>query len=232
VTDLRTVPIAALFLVLVACQPVPDPSSPAGSPSGSSAEHSASPTGGSATPSPTATPLVTLSPGRPYDGLDVLEAMRGSRRPGGVPDQLEREPIVSAVAEQLWTIDGTRWAELVAGGSCGPQLCTLEMAGTLDGALGEDLYVFEVNQATAEVTLVSADLRGLDQELVDRLDAFARAHWPDAGPPGPLTSAHWQTPPDASVFVLSYRSGGEEGSPAVDAIVDAAAGTVELVASS
>jgi hypothetical protein len=234
VTDLRTVLVAALLLVLAACQPAPGPSSPAGneSPSGPSAEHSASPTAGPPTSSPTATPLVTLSPGRPYGALDVLEAMRGSRRPGGVPDQLEREPIVGAVAEQLWTIDGTRWSEIVAGGSCGPQLCTLEIAGTLEGAVGEDLYVFEVNPGTAEVTVLSAELRGLDQELADRLDAFARAHWPGAGPPGLLTSARWQAPPRASVFVLSYRSGGEEGSPAVDAMVDAAAGTVELVAPS
>lgn len=217
-----------LLLALVACQPAPSPSSPGESASspGSSAEDSPSPT---AEPSPTATPVITLAPGRPYGALDVLEAMRGSRRPGGVPDQLEREPIVSAVADQLWTRDGSRWSEMVAGGSCGPQLCTLEIAGTLDGAVGEDLYIFEVNPGTGEAALQSADLRGLDQDIVDQLDAFARAHWPDAAPPGPLTSARWQPPPRASVFVLSYRSGGEEGSPAVDAILDAAAGTVELL---
>jgi hypothetical protein len=228
VTDHPRLLLPALLLALVACQAAPTASTSGASLPEPTASPSPAQSQAGSTASPVPTPFVTLAPGRPYDGADVLEAMRSSRRPGGVPDELEREPIVSAVAHELWTIDGRPWSEMVAGGSCGPHLCTLEIGGTRDAAQGEDLYIFEVDPGAGRVTVQSSDLRGMEPALVSRLDLFARAHWPEAPLPGPLASARWLPPPRASVFVLSYRSGGEEGSPAVDAVVDVTLTTVEL----
>jgi hypothetical protein len=178
---------------------------------------------------PSATPVAWLpTPGRPYDAAGVLSAMRLSPRPGGVPDQLERDDIAAAVAEQLWTGDGEPWNRMVAGGSCGTQTCTLEISGSVLGTDGEDLYLFSVEPAAGSVTLTSAELRAIPPAVVAQLDQFARARWPDAPIPGPLASARWLPPPDEGVFVLSYRSGGEEGSPAVDARVDVPNGTVRV----
>lgn len=215
------------FGLLSACVTSVSPT-PAGSDSPSAPSPPAA-TASVAAPAPSPTPPIALpEPGRPFDAADVLEAMTESRRPGGVPDQLEREPIVSAVAAELWTLDGLPWPQVSAGGSCGTELCTLEVAGSPAGALGEDLYIFEVEAASGRVRVVAAELRGLPPTLADELDAYARARWPDAPLPGPLTSARWLPPPDAGAFVLSYRAGGEEGSPAVDATIDLRSGEVEL----
>ncbi|HEX2884697.1 MAG TPA: hypothetical protein VHQ42_09000, partial [Candidatus Limnocylindria bacterium] len=57
-------------------------------------------------PSASSTAAAVLpGPGQPLDGDGVLAAMRASRRPGGVPDQLETEPIARRIAESVWTID-------------------------------------------------------------------------------------------------------------------------------
>jgi hypothetical protein len=192
---------------------------------------------GPVAPTPTATmptPTVSQSPsqdllpdaGRPFDAGDILLAMRESRRPGGVPDELETDAIASAVAERIFTFDGGAWPELVAGGSCGPETCTLEVGGTPDGALGEDLYTFSVTPSTGTVRLLSADLRGLPETLLDDLDVTARADLDDPPSDLELLSASWLPPPDDGRFLLAYRSGGEEGSCQLNVTLDARSGSV------
>ena len=212
-----------LVLALAACRvgttPTSTPITPA--PSVASADES---------PIATSSPawLILPTPGRPYTADDVLSAMQGSRRPGGVPDELESPQIASAVALQLWTFDGQPWASLTAGGSCGPQRCTLELSGVPVGASAEDLYILNITTSTGEVSVDSAELRGLPASVLEDLGQFARAHWPDAPIPGPLVTGRWLPPPEFGAFVLSYRSGGEERSPALDVRVDVTTGAVDL----
>jgi hypothetical protein len=185
---------------------------------------------------PSATPIETSSasaavdlvpdPGRPFDADDILLAMRESRRPGGVPPQLQTNEIAGAVAEQVWTFDGEPWSDLVIGGSCGPETCTLEVAGQPEGAVGEDLYVFSVIPSTATVDLVSADLLGVPEDLFSDLDATARAGVDEPLEGLSLLSARWLPPPDAGQYALAYRPGGEEGSCGLDVVLDAGSGTV------
>lgn len=152
--------------------------------------------------------------------------MRASRRPGGVPDQLETEAIAGAVAERLWTLDGQPWPEVVVGGSCGPAQCTLEVAGTPPGALGEDLYVFSVDLASGSVELVDASLRGLPAGLALQLDEVARGIASNELLYMELASVRWLPPPDEGSFILAYRTGGEEGSCGLDANLDATTGII------
>ncbi len=161
-------------------------------------------------------------PGRPFDATTILEAMRDSRRPGGVPDELETDAIATALADAIWTMDGEPWTTMSTGGSCGPQSCTLEIAGAGTGAPGEDLWVFEVSPDIGDVGVMSADLRSVPSELVDQLDALTRFLF-DRRPLADLalTNVRWLPPPDESQFVLSYRSSGEEGSCGADITVDA-----------
>src|SRR5919106_411779 len=51
------------------------------------------PTAPSPTVVPSIPPLDIGESGRPFEAADLLEAMRSSPRPGGVPDQLETEAI-------------------------------------------------------------------------------------------------------------------------------------------
>ena len=221
----RLAALLIVALITTACQPS---GSPTADVPAVSAAPSAPPPPGTAVASLAPGGIVLPTPGRPYDAGDVLVAMRESRRPGGVPGELEQEAIAAAVAAELWTFDGEAWPEIVAGGSCGAETCTLELAGTPDGAVGEDLYLFEVRVATATLEGVFPALRGFPEPLLAELDAWARGHWPDQPLPGVLASGRWLPPPEPGRFVLSYRAGGEEGSPAVDAVLDLAAETVEL----
>ena len=144
--------------------------------------------------------------------------MRDSRRPGGVPDQLQTTPIAAAVADQLWTWSGQPWTSISIGGSCGPERCSLDVAGvTADGA-GEDLYQLEI--AGGVVRLLGSQLGGYPPSLESELDAIARSEVGDRLVGLILQSARWLPPPDLGRFVLAYRSGGEERSPALDVTVD------------
>jgi hypothetical protein len=194
--------LVGALLVLAAC--VPDLPSPTPSISPSQSATSALP-----------------APGRPFDADDILVAMRESRRPGGVPDELETDPIATALAEQIFTFDGEPWPAIVIGGSCGPETCTLEVAGTPDGALGEDLYSFSVTPSTGEAELVSADLRGFPEAMLGDLDLMVRRSLDDPGSVVELLSVSWLPPPDDGRFVLAYRSGGEEGSCVLNVTLDA-----------
>ncbi len=226
-----------LFGLLAACAgPSASPStSPAVTvtPSSAGASPTAAPTSlpPSATPSPTAaptaTPAIDVNPARPYAAADVLAAMRASRRPGGVPQALQTTGIASAIAAAVWTFDGGRWPEMVTGGSCGPSDCTLDVSGTPDGASGEDLYTFSVTPSSGAVKVLVADLHGYPAALQPRLDRLARAGVsPDRLKGLTLIAGRWLPPPDAGRFVLSYRSGGEEGSQALDVLLDASSGEV------
>jgi hypothetical protein len=178
------------------------------------------------TPSPTtlpSTPPLDLGePGRPFEAADLLDAMRSSPRPGGAPDQLETDAIAAALAERIWTFSGEPWERIVAGGSCGSEHCTLEVAGTPPGALSEDLYVFSVVPASGSVELERAELRGLPGSLLPELEALARAAMPsDDLADMHLTSVSWLSPPDDGQFVLSFRPGEEEFSCGLDVTLDA-----------
>lgn len=153
--------------------------------------------------------------------------MRDSRRPGGVPTELQDETIADAVAEQLWTYDGTPWTAVAAGGSCGPTACTLELSGSAEGSSGEDAWVFAVDPASGSVDLVTADLHAVPDEIAVALDRLARELDRDGLLDGLLlTSVRWLPPPDADRFQLAYRSGNEEESCAVDLEIDAVAGRI------
>jgi hypothetical protein len=163
-------------------------------------------------------------PGQPFDATTLLAAMRDSRRPGGVPDEIETDAVAATLAGAIWTLDGERWTTLTAGGSCGPQTCTLDIAGANAAAPGEDLWVFEVTSETGAVRVLSADLRSLPTDLITRLDELARTLLPASNLDGlNLTSVRWLPPPDQTQFVLSYRSGDEERSSCgMDLTVDVA----------
>lgn len=191
-------------------------------------EHTFTAAPSAATASPAATSASpAVDPGRPYDAQDVLAAMRESRRPGGVADELQTEEVARQVAEQLWTWDGAPWTSVAVSGSCGPDACTLEIAGSVDGGAGADAYSFTVDPANGAVQLAASDLHGYPAGLDDQLDAIARGELPAASLEGQaLLGARWLPPPETGRYWLSYRSGGEEGSPGTDVLVDLAAGTV------
>ena len=167
-------------------------------------------------------PELTLpEPGRPFDAATLLAAMRDSRRPGGVPDELETDAIAAALADAIWTFDGRPWTTTAASGSCGPERCTLEVAGARTDMTGDDLWVFSVTPATGSVEVVSAELRSLPDEVVVVVDQLVRALDADGSLTGMVpTSLKW-LPPDGETFVASYRSGGEEGSCGADVALDA-----------
>ena len=180
-----------------------------------------SPTGDDGTqPSPPG--LALPEPGRPFDPAMLLAVMRESRRPGGVPDEIETDAIATALAGAIWTFDGQPWTTTSASGSCGPEVCTLEIAGVRDGMTGDDLWVFAVTPATGAVEVVSAELRSLPAKVPDAVDELVRSLDANESLAGMLlTSLKWLPPPDEWGFVASYRSGGEEGSCGVDVTLDA-----------
>lgn len=163
--------------------------------------------------------------GSPFNATDIQVMMQSSRRPGGVPERLQAIAVAQQVADSIWTYGSTPWATSTAGAFCGIDVCTLELAGTRPGTAGEDLWVFEVRDAT--VTLVTADLGSLPDQLVEELDALARVGEPAIGKHElSLASTNWLLPPADGLFRLSYRSGAEELSCRLDVTVDALGGTV------
>lgn len=209
--------IAAVALVASACSsPTPSASDPA------------SPPASAASPSAVATPTAPAAePGRPYDADQVLAAMRDSRRPGGVAEELQTQQIASRVADQLWTWDGAPWNTLAIGGTCAPDVCSLEVSGASEGSAGADLYTFSVDPAGGDVQLTLSDLHAYPASLDERLDGVGRSGVPAASLEGmALIGARWLPPPETGRYWLSYRSGGEEGSPGLDVLVDLPAGSV------
>ncbi|HSI99408.1 MAG TPA: hypothetical protein VLA59_03375 [Patescibacteria group bacterium] len=223
--------LAAVVLALAGCgAPTPTPSSTPGD----SALPSATPTASPAAPEPSASaPIALPEPGRPYDADDVLEAMRESRRPGGVPAELQDAEIAAQLAERLWTFDGEPWDAIAAGGACDASTCSLELSGGTNATGGEDVWRFSIDLTSDAVEVVDADLHAVPDETAAALDRWVRAL--DAGGvlDGLLTTAvRWLPPPAEDRFRLAYRSGDEEGSCSVDLELDAAAGRItEIVPS-
>jgi hypothetical protein len=166
------------------------------------------------------------SAGLPYHAAAMLAAMRDSTRPGGVPDALETDAVAAAVADQIWTWDGQPWQTISVGGACGPAECSLDVAGSVDGMAGADLYTFTVEPASGDVTPESADLHGYPAELDSVLDQMARAAAGDELGDLAFASARWLPPPDQGRFWLAYRMGGEEGTPGLDLLLDSATGAI------
>jgi hypothetical protein len=193
------------------------------------------PSASEASPRPTATPDAAPSPaaielpepGRPFEASTLLTEMRVTSRPGGVPDELTTLAVATELARALWTFDGSGWDTMAVSGFCGSERCTLEIAGTRFGDLGEDLWIFAIRPATAELSVTAAELRSLPPDLVDALDKLTREVADFATLDGMLlTTARWLPPPLEHRFVLSYRTGGEEGSCARDLTLDAVRGTL------
>lgn len=224
-TPVRFGTAALPFVLLAACS---SPSTTASVAASVTAAVSASATPGgtpslavSASPSPSGP--VGPQAARPYDAPAVLAAMQSSRRPGGVPGELQTVAIADQLAAAVWTYDGTPWPTASASGSCGPQECTLDLSGTPEGAAGEDLYTFSVTPSDGTVRLLVSDLHGYPAELDPALDAIARRGVAAERLTGlALVGSRWLAPPRDGQFVLSYRSGGEEGSPALDITIDLA----------
>ena len=216
---------------LVGCgAPAPSPRTASAVPS-AVAPSAASSVDPSASPSASASGEASIpvpTPGHPWDGLALLEAMRASTRPGGVPDGLETPGLAAAIAASIWTVDGSAWDTSSVGGYCGPSTCTLDIAGTHANRAGEDLWTVEIDLASGAVVPLVAEVRSISPELVESLDRLAR----DLADPGALgsmtlTTARWLPPPaGAGQFVMSYRSGGEEGSCAREVTLDAARGEI------
>jgi hypothetical protein len=210
------------LVLLGACSTTPQPSAPS--------PHASAPTtptpDASTTPAPTAL-IEVPTPARPYTALQVLAAMGESRRPGGVPDELETETVAGALAAGIWTYDGQPYPLLVIGGSCGPDRCTLEASGTPAGGAGSDLYAFTVIAETGATELLETDLHGYPAELDAILDAVARDGLDPTALSGlALAGATWLPPPEAGTFRARYRSGGEEASPGLDLLVDLLSGRI------
>jgi hypothetical protein len=178
-----------------------------------------------------ATPQIGIdlpSPGSPLNATELLAAMRASTRPGGVPDQLETESLAESLARIILTVDGSPWSTSAIGGSCGNSTCILDVAGSHAGREGEDLWTFEIALRSGAITTLVSDVRSLDAELVASLDELARGRDDqDVLADLVLTTARWLPPPAGlGFFALSYRSGGEEGSCALELVLDAGRGAM------
>ncbi len=213
-----TVAAATSVVVLVACGGPPPSTSPLGSVEPTSAPPSGAPSRAAGT---------LATPGTPYTADDVLAAMRDSRRPGGVPDELETDALAGEVATALWTWNGEPWTSWSVSGSCGVESCTLDVAGSAANGAGTDLYSFDVMRDTGAVVLAATDLHGYPPDLEARLDAVARRSLDAASLEGlSLVGVRWLPPPETDRYWLAYRSGGEEGAPRLDALLDLATGEV------
>jgi hypothetical protein len=217
----RVTPLLAAILLAACTQvsPSPEPSEPDATqlPSVASAEPSEADE-----PSESPGPSAAAGPGRPYDAADILEAMRTSPRPDGVPEALQTDAIASAIADEIWTIDGDPWDTILIGASCGPDTCLVEVVGSRDDAADDDAWNFGVDPDTGEVSVGATDLRALPPSLVADLDRLARSLVADA-PIGSMVLANvaWLPPAEVNRFAMSYRTGGEEGSCGVDVVIDA-----------
>jgi hypothetical protein len=218
--------LGVIAVLSVACTTVVPPegqSEPATAAGTGSPEATPSSTPSRASPSePAVVGIKVPALGHPFTAASLLAAMRDSRRPGGVPDQIETDAIAAEVAGAIWTYGAQPWTTQSVGGSCGPATCTLEIAGAGPNAQGDDVWVFAVTPDTSEVMLITAELGSVPVEILAPLDDLARA-LDEEGVLGSmlLASASWLPPPDEGQFVLSYRSGGEEGACAIDLTLDA-----------
>ncbi len=160
-------------------------------------------------------PARVAEPGTPYGAEDVLSAMRDSRRPGGVPDQLETPDIASAIAEQLWTWDGQPWASMSVAGSlrCATS-CSVDVSGgsPTGRRWGRPLLVRRRSGRADPAELIDASLQGLPDSLDPRLDAIARDGTEAGALEGlELLAADWLPPPDTGRGVPACLPIGRRG---------------------
>ncbi len=178
-------------------------------------------------------PISLGPPGHPFDADDILAALRDSRRPDGVAEELQTQEVAAAVADTIWTLQGESWDSIATGGTCDGGQCSLEIAGSAAGDAGEDVWVLSVDPATADVRVVDADLHGIPLETADAIDRLARSvDGGDALDGLLLTSVRWNAPPDESMFDLAYRSGDEEESCAMDVRLDVLSGELTEISAS
>jgi hypothetical protein len=205
---------ASLILLTAACS-APSPTTPL--PTSQSSN----------TPSVEPSASVALEPGQPYDAAAILEAMRTSPRPDGVPDELQTDAIADAIAQTIWTIDGQPWEAILIDASCGPSSCLIEVAGTREGAAGDDVWTFSrASDGEAAAVVDAVQLHAIPEHVVADLDRRARSLLGPDAEGMTITAAAWQPPPDGHRFELSYRSGGEEGSCGLDVVLDTDRGEI------
>jgi hypothetical protein len=167
-------------------------------------------------------------PAPAYDADEILAAMRDSRRPGGVPDEIETEDIAAGIAQAVLTLGGDPWDALSIGASCGPEWCTVDVAGTREGQDGADAWILAVT-SSGEVEVVESDLHLLPEGIGSVLDAAARqGEAAEALDDLVLASIRWLPPGEAARFVLAYRAGDEEGSCERDVLLDEEGGLVRV----
>jgi len=178
---------------------------------------------------PTDAPGLALTdPGRPFDADAIRAILDASRRPDPVPAEAYAPAVLAALAEAIWTIDGRPWQTADAGGTCGERTCHLELAGTREGSLADDLWVVEIDRATMAVEVVSTVLGAVPAELGRELDGLARDIVPGSTlGDAVLTGVRWLAPPDAGQFVLGYRTAGGSNGCGIDVTLDAA--TADLI---
>jgi hypothetical protein len=179
-------------------------------------------------PSPPAPSWAPIESGHPFDADAILTLMRESRRPGGVPDEIETPAIAAEIAETVATFDGNAWSTASVGGSCGPSTCTLDVSGSRSQALGEDVWTFSVEPATGEVSVIDSQLGSVPADVAGLADQAVRASSLGAQVAElVIGSVGWLPPPDGRL-VLAYRSGEEEESCRRDVSVDMTSGSVRL----
>jgi hypothetical protein len=193
---------------------VSTPPAPSGSGPGTSA------TSAEATSSPAPAPSNGYASAQPYTAAEILAAMRASRRPGGVPDEVEVQAVAAAIADAIWTFDGRPWSTMSAGGSCGELTCTIEIVGTNAGSSGQDLWSFDVMRSDWSVSVARRELGAVPDALRDDFDRLARTLVPNGRLDGLVLGAvTWLGPTDANAFELAYRSGNEESSCSIDVVL-------------
>ncbi|HEX5826387.1 MAG TPA: hypothetical protein VFY23_02620 [Candidatus Limnocylindrales bacterium] len=206
--------VAALVVAgaLAACSPAA--SSPVDP--GSSKKPSTSPPAASA--DPVATPVVPSAspaadvPGRPYDGQALLALMRTQQQPALDPS-LVTDAVAAAMAEQVWTYDGTPYRQVMFEGSCESGACALGLTG-LPSAAGDpsfaDAYRWAVEPGASVLRTEGGwpSLSGYPHELDEALAEEARLLDAEGLLEGlQLSSVRWVPDLEDRVFELQFDDG-------------------------
>jgi len=186
-----------------------------------------------APPTPPLTPIATVGPsgpGQPYSAEAIaLELQDVSYN---FPPQLKApavtEMLAQAIADQLWTYDGSPYREVWIQGSCdesGLGRCELTLSGlppfapTIDS---QDGYAWSIDLASGLIApLGRPQLKGYPPELDAELDALARSldtegRLAEKG----LLGVEWVLAPAEDAYLLRYGKGEEEGDPTLYVTLD------------
>ncbi len=152
-----------------------------------------------------------------------------------VPPELRQLDIAQQLADLVWTYDGQPYASLALEGRCGSTLCDIELQGVPAFAPEEDghvdLYLFRVERSTGTVAPIRDDnvqlTSGYPPELDIEIDRVVRAGVnPEVMTGLELRNAVWMQPPNFGQFIVSYDSGNEEGSRAIQVVLDLETGEI------